>query len=47
MRNHRSRSLILLTLLLPLPARAALTPVGSPLAIFESPFCSFNTDLWR
>jgi hypothetical protein len=44
-RNHRSRSLILLTLLLPLPARAALTPVGSPLVIFESPFCSFNTDL--
>ncbi len=45
MRNHRSRSLILLTLLLPLPARAALTPVGSPLVISESPFCSLNTDL--
>jgi hypothetical protein len=44
-RNHRSRSLILLILLLPLPARAALTPVGSPLVISESSFCSFNTDL--
>jgi hypothetical protein len=44
-RNHRSRSLILLTLLLPLPARAALTLVGSPLVISESPFCSYNTGL--
>jgi hypothetical protein len=45
MRNRRSRCLILLILLLPLPARAALTPVGSPLVIAESPFCSFNTGL--
>jgi hypothetical protein len=44
-RNHRSRSLILLTLLLPLPARAALTLVGSPLVISESPYCSYNTGL--
>jgi hypothetical protein len=42
-RNHRS--LVLLLLLLPLPARAALTPVGSPLVISESPFCSYNTAL--
>ncbi len=41
----RSRSLLLLTLLLPLPARAALTPVGSPLVIAESSFCAFNTSL--
>jgi hypothetical protein len=40
MRNHRARSLILLTLLLPLPARAALTPVGSPQVIFETPICT-------
>jgi hypothetical protein len=39
-RNHRARCLILLTLLLPLPARAALTPVGSPRVIFETPICS-------
>jgi hypothetical protein len=42
-RNHRSLALLLL--LLPLPARAALTPVGPPLAISESPFCSFNINL--
>ena len=45
MRNYRSSSLILLTLLLPLPARAALTPVGAPLVVVESPFCSSNIDL--
>lgn len=39
------RSLLLLLLLLPRPARAALTPVGSPLVISESSFCAFNTDL--
>lgn len=39
------RPLLLLLLLLPLPVRAALTPVGSPLVIAESSFCSFNTDL--
>jgi hypothetical protein len=44
-RNRRSRCLILLTFLLPLPARAALTPVGSPLVISEAPFCSSNVDL--
>jgi hypothetical protein len=44
-RNRRSCSLILLTLLLPLPARAALTPVGAPLVILESSFCSSNLDL--
>jgi hypothetical protein len=44
-RNRRSCCLILLTFLLPLPARAALTPVGSPLVISESPFCSSNIDL--
>lgn len=40
MRNSRARSLILLALLLPLPARAALTPVGSPQVVFEAPSCS-------
>jgi hypothetical protein len=44
-RNHRSRLLILLTLLLPLPARAALTPVGSPRVIFEAPICSDRTSM--
>jgi hypothetical protein len=43
MRNHPS--LLLLLLSLPLPARAALTPVGPPLVIPDSSFCSFNTDL--
>jgi hypothetical protein len=44
--NRRSLLLLfLLPLLLPLPARAALTPVGSPLVIAESSFCAFNTDL--
>ncbi|HEY4594270.1 MAG TPA: hypothetical protein VIJ61_17755 [Thermoanaerobaculia bacterium] len=43
MRNHRS--LLLLLLSLPLPARAALTPVGSPLVIPDSSFCAFNTQL--
>lgn len=45
MRDPRPRSLILLTLLLPLPARAALAPVGSPLVISESAFCAFDTSL--
>ncbi|MEO6193634.1 MAG: hypothetical protein ABIS20_11530 [Thermoanaerobaculia bacterium] len=44
MQNHRSRSLILLPLLLPLPA-AALTPHGAPLVISELPSCSSNLDL--
>jgi hypothetical protein len=45
MRNQRSRFLSLLILLLPLPARAALTPVGSPLVIAESTSCSFVANL--
>jgi len=43
MRNPRS--LILLTLLLPLPARAALTPVGTPRVIFEAPICTDRTSV--
>jgi hypothetical protein len=39
-RNRRAQALILLALLLPLPARAALTPVGSPRVISEVGFCS-------
>lgn len=45
MRDRRSLLLLLPLLLLSLPARAALTPVGSPLVIAESSFCAFNTDL--
>jgi hypothetical protein len=32
-------------LLLPLPAAAALTPVGAPLVIAAEPFCSFDPDV--
>lgn len=37
--------LAFLLLLLPLPARADLTPVGAPLVIADRPFCSFTTEL--
>jgi hypothetical protein len=40
MQSRRARSLVFSILLLPLPARAALAPVGSPRVVFESPFCS-------
>jgi hypothetical protein len=40
MRSRRARSLVFSILLLPLPARAALVPVGSPRVVFEAPFCS-------
>ena len=45
MRNHRAVPLILLALLLPLPAQAALTPVETLAIKDESPFCSFITQL--
>jgi hypothetical protein len=45
MRNRRARFLSLLILLLPLPVRAALTPVGSPLVIAETSSCSFVANL--
>jgi hypothetical protein len=49
LRNHRPRSLTLpaafLLLLYPLPARAALTPVGAPLAIADETRCFSMIDL--
>ena len=46
MRNFRARSLPFLALLLfPLTSQAALTPVGSPLAIVDESPCSFMTEL--
>lgn len=46
MRNDRSLPLLaFLLLLLPLPARADLTPIGDPLVIADRPFCSFVTSL--
>ena len=45
MRHHRARSLILLALLLPLPAQAALTPAGTPLIFANTDSCSSETEL--
>jgi hypothetical protein len=45
LRNHQAVSLLLLALLLPLPAWAALTPVGTLAITEESPSCSFITNL--
>ena len=47
MRNNRALSLTLLAsvLLLPLPAQAALTPVGAPFAVADESPCSFSRDV--
>lgn len=46
MRIYRSRCLpVFFLLLLPLPVRAVLTPVGAPLAIVDESPCSFIPDL--
>lgn len=44
MRNHRA-VFFFLALLLPLPVRAALTPVGTPLIFASTDLCSFETAL--
>jgi len=45
LRHHRAVPLILLALLLPLPAQAALTPVGTPLIFASTDICSSETEL--
>lgn len=46
MQSHRLRRFTLLSLLLlPWPARAALTPVGTPLIFASTDICSFETEL--